>query len=453
MIILKFCSSNIFEKLILFIILQLSVIFPSYIYAAPIPPEITGSFGSSTLIAGENGILNFKINNNNSDPLTDVKFTINLEGQLKLDADGSNSCDPSPDIDKSSEEYTLTISNFPGNVSCNIEIHFSTNFPEIITGSNGYILSAVTSNEAPPTPAPNIGTLTITEPADPIISGAYDQSTYLLGETGSFSATFTNTNPVSLSDLYFRINFPIQMNVNSISDVSTTCGVTPIGTFAVDVIELEDFTLSANTACTITISFLANSVGTYTLSQGNSGARFEKDPTQGNHSSGDEISYDIPSPAPSITIYGPPGPTEIVKRADIAMPIIQAINVNGYTPNSASGTVFNDVAATSFNADWIEDLFNNVITEGCTQTDFCPNMVVTKEQLAKLLLKAKFGSTYLPPVAIGLFDDVPVTHPAADWIEALFNQGFSAGCDANNYCPNEAVTRETFLNMMSNVFP
>jgi hypothetical protein len=44
---------------------------------------------------------------------------------------------------------------------------------------------------------------------------------------------------------------------------------------------------------------------------------------------------------------------------------------------------------------------------------------------------------------------VAIEHPAAAWIEELAEEGITRGCDANNYCPEQAVTREQLAVMLS----
>ena len=48
-----------------------------------------------------------------------------------------------------------------------------------------------------------------------------------------------------------------------------------------------------------------------------------------------------------------------------------------------------------------------VITGGCGGGNYCPGDTVTREQMAVFLLKAREGSTYVPPCARGVYDDVP----------------------------------------------
>lgn len=96
-------------------------------------------------------------------------------------------------------------------------------------------------------------------------------------------------------------------------------------------------------------------------------------------------------------------------------------------------------------ADWIEQFYNDGITSGCS-TDplqYCPTNPVTRAQMAIFLLRAKHGSSYTPPAAKGIFEDVPATYWAADWIEQLYQEGITTGCTQNplRYCPENTVTR------------
>ena len=145
---------------------------------------------------------------------------------------------------------------------------------------------------------------------------------------------------------------------------------------------------------------------------------------------------------------------EVVKHAQISKAILRSKYGAGFIPTIATGAIYTDVQPSDFNADWIEKLTADGITEGCTVNNFCPQMVVTKEQLAKILLIAKHGSAYLPPVASGsLFTDVSSDSFAVNWIEALSTEGITEGCDTNKFCPKQAVTVEGFENMLIKTFP
>ena len=114
------------------------------------------------------------------------------------------------------------------------------------------------------------------------------------------------------------------------------------------------------------------------------------------------------------------------------------------SPPPATG-VFSDVLSTHWAVDWIEALYNEGITAGCSADPllYCPADLVTRAQMAVFLLREKYGNAYTPPSATGIFADVPTTHWAADWIEALYNEGITSGCSADPllYCPEASVTR------------
>ena len=135
-------------------------------------------------------------------------------------------------------------------------------------------------------------------------------------------------------------------------------------------------------------------------------------------------------------------PFNPVTRAQMAIFILRGIHGSIYTPPTATGTVFKDVSINSFGAAWIEQFALERVTSGCSNGMYCPDANVTRAQMAIFLLKGKHGSSYVPPVANGIFLDVPVGSFAADWIEQLAAEGITSGCSNGNYCPDANVTRD-----------
>jgi len=92
---------------------------------------------------------------------------------------------------------------------------------------------------------------------------------------------------------------------------------------------------------------------------------------------------------------------------------------------------------------FIENIFHNGVTGGCNATDYCPGNNTLRKQMAVFVLKSKLGSSYVPPACVGVFTDVPCPGPFTDWIEDLFNRGVVAGCGAGPaYCPDNPVLRQ-----------
>jgi hypothetical protein len=135
-------------------------------------------------------------------------------------------------------------------------------------------------------------------------------------------------------------------------------------------------------------------------------------------------------------------PRAVTSRASVAVFLLRGKYGAAYEPPAAAGDVFSDVPASSLAAAFIEELFHEGITAGCESDAYCPSAPVSRAQLAVLLLKAKHGPDYSPPPATGgVFSDVPADAFAAAWIEQLFAEGIAAGCGGGRYCPDDASSR------------
>ncbi|MFZ5879291.1 MAG: S-layer homology domain-containing protein [Chloroflexota bacterium] len=138
---------------------------------------------------------------------------------------------------------------------------------------------------------------------------------------------------------------------------------------------------------------------------------------------------------------------------------VQALTSNGYTiriqNGSAAATIeidsnaqvltFGDVPLGYWASQWIDKLYNNKVTGGCSTNPlmFCPTKSINRAELAVFVLRAKYGSTYNPPAVSSStgFTDVPTNHWAAAWIKQLAAEGITGGCGNGNYCPNNPVDR------------
>ena len=134
-------------------------------------------------------------------------------------------------------------------------------------------------------------------------------------------------------------------------------------------------------------------------------------------------------------------PDQEVTRAQMAVFLERCMHGSDFAPPAATGTVFIDVAAEDFAANFIEQFFADGITAGCGNDNYCPIDSVTRDQMAVFLLRAKYGAGHSPPAPTGVFGDVDPDHWAAAWIEQLAAEGITSGCGNNNYCPADPVTR------------
>lgn len=140
-------------------------------------------------------------------------------------------------------------------------------------------------------------------------------------------------------------------------------------------------------------------------------------------------------------------------RDQIAVFLLKAEHGPTYIPPSCTGQ-FLDVPCPSPFADWIEAFSAEGITGGCGGDNFCPSDPATRAEVAVFLLKARHGSGYVPPVCSGLFVDVPCPSTFANWIEELYAEGITGGCQASPllYCPNDSLNRGQAAAFLVNTF-
>ncbi len=146
-------------------------------------------------------------------------------------------------------------------------------------------------------------------------------------------------------------------------------------------------------------------------------------------------------------------PDDDVTRAAMAIFLERGMRGSDFNPPAATGTVFSDVPRSHWAASWIEQLAADQITGGCDASNYCPEQAVTRAQMAIFLLRAEHGKDYGPPLPTGtVFKDVPLSHWAAAWIEQLAREGVTGGCDAENYCPSQTVTRAQMAVFLTRIF-
>ena len=138
-------------------------------------------------------------------------------------------------------------------------------------------------------------------------------------------------------------------------------------------------------------------------------------------------------------------PERAVTRAEMAVFIERGIHGAEFIPPTGTGVIFADVPLSYWSVNWIEKLYSDRITIGCSLSPlmYCPERPITRAEMAVFLLKAKHGADYVPPAAVGIFTDVPTSYWDASWIEQLYAEGITIGCTLTplSYCPENSVTR------------
>jgi zinc D-Ala-D-Ala carboxypeptidase len=106
------------------------------------------------------------------------------------------------------------------------------------------------------------------------------------------------------------------------------------------------------------------------------------------------------------------------------------------TATSLGSAAFSDTATSIYRHD-IDWLAARGITRGCDEGRYCPDALVSREQMASFLVRM----FQIPPAAHDAFDDDDESqHEPA--INALAASGVTGGCRIGGFCPRAPVTRE-----------
>ncbi|MDH3500564.1 MAG: S-layer homology domain-containing protein, partial [Acidimicrobiia bacterium] len=132
-------------------------------------------------------------------------------------------------------------------------------------------------------------------------------------------------------------------------------------------------------------------------------------------------------------------PTRPLTRGQMASLVARALEL----APSGSGP-FDDVAG--IHAPAINAIAAAGITAGCDANSFCPEDPVSRAQMAAFLARA-LG---LEPLASGSFADAVGVHGGA--INAIEAAGISNGCAPGRYCPEVAVTRAQMATFLFRAF-
>jgi hypothetical protein len=123
------------------------------------------------------------------------------------------------------------------------------------------------------------------------------------------------------------------------------------------------------------------------------------------------------------------------------------ITVAGQTFTVFQGAQFNDVALNHPFYTEIGKLSSRGVTLGCGAGVYCPDDIVTRQQMAAFIIRAR-GELNPPFPASQRFPDVPPNNPFYAFIDRMAVLGITLGCGGGNYCPLDPVTRDQMAAFM-----
>ncbi len=114
---------------------------------------------------------------------------------------------------------------------------------------------------------------------------------------------------------------------------------------------------------------------------------------------------------------------------------------------------FSDVSSGAWACPHIKRLSEMNITGGCGGGNYCPQGLVTRDQMAAFIVRAVEGEPALDYCGgVAPFMDVPPSAWSCRYIKRLAEIGVTQGCGNGNYCPYGTVTREQMAAFLARAF-
>jgi carboxypeptidase T len=123
------------------------------------------------------------------------------------------------------------------------------------------------------------------------------------------------------------------------------------------------------------------------------------------------------------------------------------ITIAGLTFTVLQGVDFLDVPANHPFHTEIGKLSARGVTTGCGDGNYCPEQVVTREQMAAFIIRT-LGEFDPPTPPLQRFTDVPPSNPFYNFIDRLAVLQITLGCGGDSYCPTSPVMREQMAAFM-----
>lgn len=146
-------------------------------------------------------------------------------------------------------------------------------------------------------------------------------------------------------------------------------------------------------------------------------------------------------------------PQDLVTREQMAAFMVRAIEGDPASNYCGDIAPFSDVLPSSWSCPQIKRLGELSITGGCGGSNYCPADLVTREQMATFIVRAVAGE---PPSdycgGLAPFSDVSPNTWSCRYIKKLVELGVTQGCGPNQFCPNDIVTREQMAAFLARSF-
>ncbi len=146
-------------------------------------------------------------------------------------------------------------------------------------------------------------------------------------------------------------------------------------------------------------------------------------------------------------------PQGLVTREQMAAFLVRAVEGEPAANYCDGSSYFSDVSPDAWSCRYIQRLSELNITGGCGGGNYCPQGLVTREQMAAFIVRAVEGEPALDYCGgVAPFLDVAPSTFFCRYIKRLVELGVTQGCGNGNYCPGNEVTREQMAAFLARAF-
>ncbi|MFN7933321.1 MAG: S-layer homology domain-containing protein [Bryobacteraceae bacterium] len=143
-----------------------------------------------------------------------------------------------------------------------------------------------------------------------------------------------------------------------------------------------------------------------------------------------------------------PGGT--VSQGEMAAFIIRAIAGESFAYSNTP--YFTDVAQSDTFFKYIQKMKELGIHTGCGNNQYCPATAVTRGQMAQFIVRARFGENFTYTQDPRFPADVPSSHPLFKYVQKMWELGVTQGCTDTQYCVNQFLSREQMAVFLARAF-
>ncbi len=146
-------------------------------------------------------------------------------------------------------------------------------------------------------------------------------------------------------------------------------------------------------------------------------------------------------------------PQGLVTREQMAAFLVRAVEGEPAANYCGGSSSFSDVAPDAWSCRYIKRLSELNITGGCGGGNYCPQGLVTREQMAAFIVRAVAGEPALDYCGgVAPFQDVAPSNFFCRYIKRLVELSVTQGCGNGNYCPGNEVNREQMAAFLARAF-